>query len=699
MGPCADNPQSEPPVRDLTALASLAMMHSPSIPLADRNMPMLMSSRTAIVEEPGSSSRDLAGDPLGLLSLLILSAWCGLVAGLLEVGATILHKRALDLNHLYKMSHHFIWLIPSITLVLFLLLGVVLSSRLWYGRRGRWLALRLLCALTLLAPIWAFFPGIYGPAGFLLALGLAARLVPAFERHASSFQRLVRVGLPVAAGFVSILAAWLWASDRIKTWREDARPLPAAGSPNVLFIVLDTVGADHLDLYGYNRPTSPTLDELASRGIRFDRAQAPSSWTLPSHATMFTGRWPHELSAGWLTPMDGTYPTLAEFVGSRGYTTAGFIANTSYCGADSGLARGFTEYQDYTFPRLTAFKATVLVDRPLEGIRAIESFLEDWLDFDGLGPAVDQLWRLFKIDRKETPEVNRAFLDWLSRRRRPERPFFAFLNFFEAHHPYQLAEKAIHRFGARPRTRMEQTLIRDWRLLIQKRPSPRQVDFARDAYDDCVADLDEELGRLIDELDRRSILERTWVIITADHGESFGEQPGVFWHGTSLYQAQVHVPLVIMPPAGGPSPRVVAQAVSLRDAAATVVDIAGLHAGSPFPGESLARFWSESSPATSTQAARSQPVLSEVVPLQSYGLDPSRWSDEPRWPLVALTDGDWAYIRHEEDGREELFELSRDAQERHDLASDPAMRPRLEQMREAASQLTAGPLTPQRFRP
>jgi arylsulfatase A-like enzyme len=650
-----------------------------------------MSSQTAILEETGSSSRDLADDRLGPVRLLVLSAWCGLVAGLLEVGATILHKRALDLNHLYKMSHHFIWLIPTINLALFLLMGVVLSVLVLCCRRGRWFALRLLCALTLLAPIWAAFPGIYGPAGFLPALGLAGRLVPALQRHASGFGRLVRVGLPVAAGLVSILAAWLWASDRIKARHEDARPLPLAGSANVLLIVLDTVGADHLGLYGYNRPTSPTIDELASRGVRFDRVQAPSSWTLPSHATIFTGRWPHELSASWLTPLDGTYPTLAEFVESRGYATAGFIANTSYCGADSGLARGFTEYQDYTFPRLTALKATALVDRPLEGIRAIEIFLEDWLDFDRLGPVVDLLWWLLKTDRKETADVNRAFLDWLSERRHPERPFFAFLNFFEAHHPYELPEKGIHRFGIRPRTARETTLIRDWRLLIQRGPSLHEIDFARDAYDDCVADLDEELGRLIDELDRRSILERTWVIVTADHGESFGEQPGVFWHGTSLYRAQVHVPLVIIPPAGGPSPRVVTQAVSLRDVAATVVDIAGLRTGSPFHGESLSRFWNGSVPATSGEAARSDPVLSEVVPLQSFGPDSSLWPEESRWPMIALTDGDWAYIRREKDGREELFELRSDAQEQHNLASEPAMQPRLEQMREAARRLAAGP--------
>ena len=121
-------------------------------------------------------------------------------------------------------------------------------------------------------------------------------------------------------------------------------------------------------------PPARQWSNWPTRGIRFDRVQATSSWTLPSHASMFTGRWPHELSAGWLTPLDRTYPTLAEFLGSRGYATAGFVANYSYCASGSGLERGFTAYEDYMFPRLTAFKAASLVDRSVEGIRGARAF-------------------------------------------------------------------------------------------------------------------------------------------------------------------------------------------------------------------------------------------------------------------------------------------------------------------------------------
>jgi arylsulfatase A-like enzyme len=665
-----------------------------------------MISRTAVIEEAGtdvSRSRDLATNRLRPLTLVVLSAWCGLVSGLIEVAATVVRKQFVDLNQFYWMSHHFVWLVPLTNLVIFLAVGVVLSLLVRFGgRRGRWLAPRLLGTLALLSPVWAVFPRLYGPAAFVLVLGLAWRSVPVLERHATGFRWLVRLSFPVAAGLVPILAASLWGIDRFQERREEARPLPPPGSLNVVLIVLDTVAADHLGLYGYKRPTSPALDELGAQGIRFDRVRATSSWTLPSHASMFTGRWPHELSIGWLTPLDGAHPTLAEFLGSRGYATAGFVANNAYCARDSGLTRGFTVYRDYIFPALTASHVAGLVNRPVDGLEEVERFLEDRLGLDFLRPGLQRLWWLFNNNRKEADVVNREFLDWLSRRRRHERPFFAFLNYFDAHYPYTLSQTGLHRFGARPRNNRELNLIDDWMQLARRGPSEQQTAFVRDAYDDCVADLDEQIGRLIDELERRGVLERTWVIITADHGESFAEHPGVFRHGGSLYQTELHVPLVIVPPAGSPSPskQVVTEAVSLRDLAATIVDLLRFKADSPFPGDSLARFWNLSSPvaAADPPALDSSGPLSEVVPLDPLNPDPSQLL-KPRWPLAGLTEGDWTYIRREGDVREELFHLSQDSKEQHNLADNPVVQPTLKRMRKALSQRTAGPLTPERFKP
>jgi arylsulfatase A-like enzyme len=493
-----------------------------------------------------------------------------------------------------------------------------------------------------------------------------------------------------------LLAASPWVVDRIKRSRESARPLPPTGSANVLLIVMDTVAAGHLSLYGYERPTSTTLAEIAERGIRFDSARAASSWTLPSHATMFTGRWMHELSVGWLNPLDQTRPTLAEYLGASGYATAGFVANTMFCASDTGLARGFTHYDDFIFPRYTALKTAVLVKRILAVFGRLLPIVEGRPSLARMRPYVQQLWQSFVFDRKGAADVNRELLGWLSQRTEPERPFFAFLNYSDAHTPYELSEGRTHRFGVAPSDERQRELITHWGDLDKIRVAPQDLPFVVDAYDDCVADLDEQVGRLLDKLDRRGELDRTWLIVASDHGESFGEHTGVFCHGTSLYRTELQVPLVIVPPGGSATRRIINETVSLRDLAATVVDVLGLETGSPFPGNSLARYWRETSPTAPLAPAPAGPALSEVVPglavnVDAYGL-PNR-----SWPLGALHDGDWSYIRGEGNVREELFHVKNDAKEQRNLAHDPTSRPILEKMRQTLGQLTGGPLMPERF--
>ena len=661
---------------------------------------MLMSGWTAEFKEAGTagpSTPYTAVNALGLFSLLLLSAWCGLVAGLLEVGTILLRKQFFDPDHLYKLSRHFIWLIPLANLCVFVMLGVVgcCASLIW-RRRGRWLVARFLGALVPLPSLLVAFPRIYSLAWLILVVGLATRFVPLIERRGRGFRRFVAVSFPAVVAIVTILGAALWTGDRIKQARENARPLPPPASPNVLLIVMDTVAAGHLSLHGYDRATSTSLTELAERGIRFDSARASSSWTLPSHASMFTGRWLHELSVGWLTPLDRTHPMLAEFLGERGYATAGFVANTYYCATDSGLSRGFTHYQDFIFPELTAMKTAVLVSRALEGFQAIVSFTEDRLESVGLLPAVQRLWRALDTDRKGAAAVNRELLDWLSRRSKSERPFFAFLNYFDAHYPYQLPPGRAHRFGVEPTENYQRILIQHWWELDKTTLSPKGVAFATDAYDDCIADLDEQLGKLVDELDRRGVLENTWLIVTSDHGESFGEHTGIFCHGKSLYETELHVPLIVIPPGGRATKQTFTDTVSLRDLAATIVYVAGVESGSPFPGGSLARFWKQPLRVEPDQPASPSPALAEVVPNDPF--DRNFWGvPRPLPPLGAFKEKNWSYIRREGDAHEELFHLREDPKERHNLAGDPAAQATLQQMRARLERLTGGPLLPERF--
>jgi arylsulfatase A-like enzyme len=629
--------------------------------------------------------------------MLALSAWCGTVAGLLEVVTVVVHKRFLDTNRLLSMSRHFIWLIPLTNLLIFLIIGSIgglaVILRPLGGRRA---VVWALGALTLLPVLLVGVPQVYSLAWLLVALGLSVRLVPVLERHGYAFGRVVLFSAPVLALTLAALAAAPWTADRAELGRERVRPIPLE-APNILLVVMDTVAADHLDLYGYSRPTSPALDELAGRGSRFDSAQPTSSWTLASHASMFTGRWPHELSVGWRTPLDDAAPTVAEYLRDRGYATAGFVANTSYCDAGSGLGRGFTVYRDYIFRGLSPFRWAAMVQRSLVGLQAIGDTLGDALDVAWLKAGMRRIRERFESDRKDASGVNRQFLDWLAQRPQPERPYFAFLNYLDAHTPYLLPPGRIRRFGTKPLEDRQSWLIGDWWTLDKSQVSSQELAFVRDAYDDCVASIDEQVGRLFDELERRGALDRTWVILVSDHGESFGEHEGVYVHGSSLYRTELHVPLVVIPPPGIRIKPVVADTASLRDMASTIVDIAGWGAESAFPGESLARLWQRSSDSRGAEE-RNGRAMAELIPNET--LIPGVAGPPRRpGPLASLTEDGWSYIRREGHVQEELYHLRADPQEQDNVSAFAGSRPRLERMRNALSQLTLGPLTPDRFNP
>ena len=272
------------------------------------------------------------------------------------------------------------------------------------------------------------------------------------------------------------------------------------------------------------------------------------------------------------------------------------------------------------------------------------------------------------------------------------------MNYCDAHYPYQIPPGRLHRFGIEPTDTHQRILIQQWGHFDKTTISPEGVAFALDAYDDCIADLDEQLGTLFDELHRRGDLERTWLIIASDHGESFGEHPGIFCHGMSLYDTELHVPLLIIPPGGIATKQVVKEPVSLRDLAATIVDVAGMKAGSPFPGLSLARFLKPSAAPALGEPPSTLPAFAEVVPNDPHQRDywglPKQLS-----PLGAVKEGEWSYIRREGDMREELFRLSEDAKEQRNRADDPSVQTILQKMRAALGRVTEGPLLPGRFSP
>jgi arylsulfatase A-like enzyme len=628
---------------------------------------------------------------LGALDVLLLSVWCGLAAGLLEVGVRILGRVLDPRSSLYLRSRHFVWMVPLSNLLLFSLAGLFLAAatRLW-PRRGGWLCPRLIGFWAALPVLSVSSARVYPVAWAVLALGIAMILARALERQANRLRWRLLASFPGLLVLVLVSAGSVFGGDWLKLRREAGHPLPAPDSPNVLLVVLDTVRADHLSLHGHERPTSPNLERLAQRGIQFDEARATAPWTLASHASFLTGRWPHELEPEWMTPLHWSCPTLAEFLGASGYATAGFVANTLYCSYDTGLDRGFTHYQDYVPTRLGLFRTAWLVDRALLttaglGLLASRSLglgvLPSWFDAT--------LQPLLEMDRKkDASEVNREFLGWLSRRAEPGRPFFAFLNYYDAHAPYVLPQGGKYRFGLPPQDQTDfRVLVEEWQSIHDKpRLPPRYLTLARDCYDSCLAYLDEQLGTLFDELERRGVLDRTAVIVVADHGEGLGEHE-LFDHGESLYRTEIRVPLLVVLPSQSRSHRVVAEPVSLRDLPATIVDLLGLGTGSPFPGRSLARFWREPPPEESSRALDG--VISELKSPNPSDPNHGR-SPAYRGPLISLAMGDYVYILNQGDGTEELYNQSEDPRELLNRAGDKAMQPLLRHFRRQLDRLNPG---------
>jgi arylsulfatase A-like enzyme len=610
--------------------------------------------------------------------LFILSAWCGLAAGLLEVGTRVLCRAIDPSQRLYLMSHHFIWLSPLSNLAFFMVIGLVLAVAIKLAPRATgWFGPRLICAFAILPVLIALEPRIYTWAWLLGSLGAAVCLVPIFGRHRTALRTWLAWSFPFMLVLVFVLAGFIFAEDWLKRARESARPLPPDHSPNILFIVLDTVRADRLSLYGYERPTTPNLERLSKRGIRFDNARATAPWTLASHASMFTGHWSHDVGAQWMTPLRGNLPMLAEYVGAHGYATAGFISNVLYCSQESGLARGFNHYEDYVLEKLAPLRTSILVEQ----ISTMISQALSYLDIAPLNPLRNFVVRWFVINhRKDAASINRAFLNWLADRREPYRPFFAFLNLLDAHDPYTLPPGAPYRFVTYSSTRDERRAVYVFWRVLDKTKLPRSViTLARDSYDDCLLYIDEQLGILFDELQRRGVLDQTLIVVTSDHGEGLGEH-GLFDHGESLYRTEIRVPLLIVPPLGLQSSAVVDETVSLRDLPATIVDLVGQGDGSPFPGDSLARFWIDSRSEGNPSRRDRDPVISELMAPNPAWPNQGR-SPASRGPLVSMAKGDFVYIRNDGDGSEQLFNERIDPQEIDDRSRFESMRPVLEGFR------------------
>lgn len=575
---------------------------------------------------------------------LLVATWLGLLTGWVEVsGLGIRHATR---TPIMELSRQFVWMVPTITTVLALLAGVaalsVLSIR-WRGPiRFRGVVFAAV-AFAILELLLLFVPRLHDVVLLLLSLGVAARVSAVVAAHARAVTRAARLTVLPLAALVVLLGAGRQVRQSWKQHRALDRLSPAgAAQPDIIVITLDAVRAADLSLYGYPRETTPALAKFAERGVVFEHALTAAPWTLPSHATMFTGRWHHELSADYTVPLDGSYPTIAEILQADGYATGAVVANLRYCGYESGLDRGFLHYDDYPVSLAAVVGSSHLLRRVLDNFRIRRLVANDQ-----------------HLVRKSAAQVNRAALGWIDRN--PDRPYFLFLNYFDAHEPYLPPSPFDTRFGpGRARGKLSPLHRWLWEPAVgHSNMGPAQIREERDAYDGAIAYLDSQLDSLFTALERRGRLDNTIVVVTADHGEEFAEHR-VFEHGYSLYRPSVEVPLVVVAPGRAPAGTRVDTPVSLRDLAVTLADLSGAGSAPPLPGTPLASRWRDSGPGDPP------PILSEVHAVKGH----PDWFPVSGGDLWAVLHRGLRYIRGP-GGSEQLFDFNLDAWEEHDLAGEP----------------------------
>ena len=602
---------------------------------------------------------------------MIQGLWLGLVSGWLECGVILGHRALIgtvtNLSVRFNRYHVPLGLLAQLAIFAVGMGLVAMLSNRWTRRWWRDpFVTSLGWFLAFLSPLLAL-EELHWISSVILAAAFSACLNCWWLRHRGVVLRRTLLPLIVAT---SLLAGVGFTLVHHSEHRALAALPPAwPGSPNVVLLVLDTVRADHLSLYGYHRPTTPHLDALAKRSIGFDFARSAAPWTLPSHATMFTGRWPHELSVDYDKPLDDTYPTLAEYLGRHGYMTGGFVGNTIYANSWYGLDRGFARYEDARENRALSVQEALRSSALTREMMPLAVQLGLWPSDARYTP------------RKSAEEVNRDALAWLDRRAGGDRPFFLFLNYIDAHGPYTLPDAFPRSFSKAGRMELIEGFRRVSNLAVPIGERHAKADrLGIDAYDDCIRYIDTQVDRLLGELERRGKRSNTWVIVTADHGEHFGEHE-LFTHGNSLYRPLVDVPLLIVPPESGSGRRVSAP-VSLRDLPATVVDLVGLASASPFPGHSLRPHWDES---VSSPDRGDVPLSEWKIPHDTSGLQGLPLGDRTR---TALVDRGRIYYRDPLEP-EALYDVT-DRREEADLSTHPVEFPLLERFRALRERLRRG---------
>lgn len=572
----------------------------------------------------------------------LLACWFGLFFGMAE-GVVRAVRRSIQHQPAGRFTAaELLWMTPLAAVVTFLVVALlfVLADRLLRSR-GLILqfAMPLLVTLGVHDLIDSMRLGVVSVAAWILGLGCAAAATRLYAAKGAAALPRMRWPLPLAMGAIALWAVAVPVTQRVKAQKaHDRLPAAAANAPNVLVIIWDTVRSLSLSLYGYSRETTPELARIAKTGTVFESAFATSSWSLPSHASLYTGRYPNETKVGHSTPLDDEFPTLGDVLAKHGYVTGGFTGNLYYGSRDFGMARGFSWYDDASSITTKKIASTYSVSRRV---------LSAWLQYNHSHA---------ELVTRPADDIRAEVLRWIDRR--GKRPFYAFVNFFDAHAPYFAPPPFNVAFAPSP--------PRYW--IEEPRPTDPAIQRELEtAYESSIRYLDHELGQFIAQLKRRGVLDNTLVILTADHGEQFGDHGTQYLgHERSLYASVLRVPLVMIYPPRVPAGVRRAEPVSIRDIPITVLDVLGLDGedNQPFPGISLLRY----ATGTATEAEIAEPRFAHMRPSQFFPEEFLEWA-RTKSHIFSLVSGRLQYIVNAS-GHEELYDFLGDPWEKVDLMRD-----------------------------
>lgn len=393
--------------------------------------------------------------------------------------------------------------------------------------------------------------------------------------------------------------------------------------PNLVLVIVDTLRADHLGAYGDVRGLSPHVDEVARAGTAF-RGSGQSSWTKPSIATIFTSLYASShMAMSKAAVLPDSVTTIAEALRDAGYTTAGFVSNVNLA-PSFGFQQGFAEYTylapDYLFGASESSSKLVLYSL----LRKIRFTIDK-------RRVVSQYYQ-------DSRTVNGLVLPWIERHR--DDRFFLLVHYMDPHDPY-----FRHPYDGEAIARVE-----------NPNPPPALAPRMRELYAGEVKYMDESFGELVATLERIGAWDRTALVLVADHGEEFQDHGG-WWHGTTLYEEAIDVPLVVKWPAGVTVPQAPTAAGArgrLLDVAPTLATLAGLALPAAWQGSDLSR-----------PIAADRPLFAE--------------EDHEGNVLTAVQVGDWKLLRANPGNPrrlapEELYDVASDPREKENLAAAESSR-------------------------